>query len=129
MHVHVNAWLASLTLLHHKTYASMHGHMNACSWYQERNRKETLIYHVKEKKKKKRRLKIIKRVKIEACYVKGKKKQKQKTQISVFGHKYACAYIGLRVCVHILRACVCMQKACIGKHVLNPNPEMHKHSK
>ena len=52
MHVHVNAWLASLTLLHHKTYASMHGHMNACSWYQERNRKETLIYHVKEKKKK-----------------------------------------------------------------------------
>ena len=33
MHVHVNAKLTSLTLLHFNTYASMDDHVNACSWH------------------------------------------------------------------------------------------------
>ena len=31
LHVHINACLTSLTLLHHNTYTSMHDHINACS--------------------------------------------------------------------------------------------------
>ena len=32
MHVHMNAYLTSLTLLHLSTYVSMHGHLNVFSW-------------------------------------------------------------------------------------------------
>jgi len=32
MNVYMNACLIALALLHLSTYASMHGHLNACSW-------------------------------------------------------------------------------------------------
>ena len=32
MHVHMNAYLTSLTLLRLSTYVSMHGHLNVFSW-------------------------------------------------------------------------------------------------
>ena len=35
----------------------------------------------------------------------------------------------LVVCVRILRVCVCMQKACVRIHALNPNLETQEHSR
>ena len=47
-------------------------------------------------KQRNRYLKTYKKVKTKAYYVKEEKKQKLKTHIRIFGHKYACTYIGLR---------------------------------
>ena len=46
--------------------------------------------------------KTYKNVKTEAYYVKENKKQKQKTNIRVSQHEYACAYIGayIGLCTH-----------------------------
>ena len=48
-------------------------------------------------KQRNRYLTTYKKVKTKAYYVKEKNKQKLKTQIRVFGHKYAYAYIGLHM--------------------------------
>ena len=96
-----------------------------------RNTRKTLIQHVKGKQTIKQRnkdLKSIKRNKTEAYDVNEKKKQEQKTQIMVFGHEYACAYIGLCTQASCMRmhtsSCIRIQEACARKHTLkNPNLE------
>ena len=64
--------------------------------------------HVKGKqaiKQKNKDSKTYKEVKTEAYDVKEITRQKQKIQFRVFGHKYTCAYIGLRT----QASCMCTQ--------------------
>ena len=90
-----------------------------------RKEKKTLIQHVKGKQvvtQRNRYSKTYKNVKTEAYYVKEKKKQKQKTNIKVSKHEYACAYISLRTHAGSMHM----------HHTLkNPNPgkQEHKQSK
>ena len=86
-----------------------------------RNKEKTLIQHVKDKqttKQRNRDLESIKRDQTKTYAMKETKKQKQKERklgflgTSMRAHTQACVR-KLVVCIRILQARVCMQKACV----------------
>ena len=102
-HIQINA--CSCECMSYLTYLTASQHLCINGWTCEcmimaskQEIKETLRQHVKGKQVVKQRnkySKTCKKVKTKAYYIKEKKRQKQETQIRVFGHEYACAYIGL----------------------------------
>ena len=69
--------------------------------------------------------------KIEAYYMIEMKKQKQKAWIRVFGHEYACAYIGLHTqasCMrrHTLSLCTYAESMRTQTRPKNPNHQKKK---
>ena len=115
MHIHMNAWLTLLTLLHHNTYASMHGHI-ICMFmaHQTKRRKETLILICEGQTTNKhgiRDSKAWKKTKVEAYYI-------SEIEVKIFG----LGFLGVSMQTHTLS----MRAHAESMHTHtrpNPNPK------